>query len=368
MKEIILKGIIGLDVFAEDIREQLPAGKEQVRLDINSPGGDVFEAFEIYNLLKAYPGRVTARVTGLAASAAADLFFGADDREWFSHSAVMYHRAWTVVLGNARELREEADILDSLDRIRIADFSRVTGRDPARAETEFTDETWLVGDAQIRAAGIAGTLVDGESPGPETGGDDKRTVALMRDRIREARAASMRAHTNSIRREKIAAMLETEPPAGKQVPADINKPQGGDVVNFEEFLAQNPGAEEEVFAWAKTRTGPGAIEAAIDAAIRKAEREAESERILKLLALSGAAVPEDAKQAIAEWTSPEAFAVRVLEKQREIEARFRTANDLHPGTVEQTPGGQAGMKPAGTAEDAATAESVKALARELGRR
>jgi ATP-dependent protease ClpP protease subunit len=351
MKEIILAGVIGVDVFADDIRKQLPTGREQIRLAINSPGGDVFEAFEMYNLLKEYPGKVTARVTGLAASAAADLFFGADEREWFSHAAVMYHRAWTIAMGNARELQEEANILDSLDKIRIADFSRVTGKDAATSEAEFTDETWLVGDSQIRAAGIGGTLVDGELEVDQIDEPQARSrVAQTRAMLR--RSAEQKAEMS---RNKIAALLKTDTPAQ----AVVNKPQGGAIVNLEEFLAQNPGAEKEILAYAKTKIGPGADEAAV--------RKAESERIVKLYALAGVTTPEDVKQAVAAYTSPEAYAVSVLEKQREIEARLKTENNLNPGKVAQDFAAQAGVNPSAVADNA-TVENVKALALELGRR
>ncbi len=354
MKEIIINGVIGYDVFAADIRKQLPAGKEQIRLAINSPGGDVFEAFEIYNLLKEYPGKVTARVTGLAASAAADLFFGADEREWFTHSAVMYHRAWTVAIGNARELQEEARILDSLDKVRIADFSRVTGKDAATAEAEFTDETWLIGDEQIRAAGIAGNLVDGELEVEQVDEPQARKrVAELRITLRSA--AERNAET---KRNKIAAMLKTESPAQASHLPDVNKTQGGVTVNFQEFLSQNPGAESEIIAYAKTKIGPGADEVSV--------KKAESDRISELLALSGAAVSDDVKNAIATGTTPEAFALNALKKQREIEARLQTGNDLNPGTVAQTFAQQSGASP--SADNAATVESVKALARELGGR
>ena len=53
--------------FAEDMNS---CGGKNINLRINSPGGNIFEAQAIYNLLKAYKGRVTAHIDGVCASAA----------------------------------------------------------------------------------------------------------------------------------------------------------------------------------------------------------------------------------------------------------------------------------------------------------
>ena len=44
-------------------------GNVDVTVNINSPGGDMFEGIAIYNLFAAHPGKVTVNVLGLAASA-----------------------------------------------------------------------------------------------------------------------------------------------------------------------------------------------------------------------------------------------------------------------------------------------------------
>jgi ATP-dependent protease ClpP protease subunit len=351
MKEIIIKGVIGYDVFAEDIRKELPQGSERIRLLINSPGGSVFEAFEIYNLLKEYPGRVTARVMGLAASAAADLFFGADDREWFSHAGVMYHRAWALAIGNAVELREQADILDALDKIRIRDFARVTGKPLEKATEEFTGETWLIGDEQIRAAGIAGTLVDGE-PEPEKVTEPAarlrvaESVKVLRELADEKPAAKFS--------EKIAALMRTYQDTSVQAAVD-NSQEGEEHMELKEFLAQNPGAESEILAYARTKLGPEAETA----------RKAESERIQGILALAGVRVSDDVKAALSGGMTPETYAVDALTKQREIEAKLEAEHNPAPAKVPQTPGEQAGGKPEKPAEALATEESLKAFAASL---
>jgi ATP-dependent protease ClpP protease subunit len=351
MKDIVIKGIIGYDVFAEDVRIALPAGSGRVRLLINSPGGDVFEAFEIYNLLKEYPGKVTARITGLAASAAADLFFGADEREWYAHSALMTHRAWTITTGNAPEHRKQAEILDAMDSIRIKDFARAVGKTPEKAMEEFDDEAWFVGDENIRAAGIAGTLVDGEEESEKiTRPDAQARIAGSVKLFRELTDEKITARNL----EKYAALARpsVEPPAcaGKD-----NSHEGETEMDLKEFLAKNPGAEGEVLAYARTKIGPDAETA----------RKAESERIQGILALAGVKISDDVSAALAGGTTPEAYAVAALKKQREIEAKLNTEFAPSPAAVPQTPGEQAGGNPETPAAPLATEESVKAYAASL---
>ena len=356
MKVITIEGVIGWEIFADDIRKQLPTGSERIRIDINSPGGDVFEAFAIYNALKEYPGRITARVVGLAASAAADLFFGADEREAFTHSAVMYHRAWTFAIGNAEDLKAEAEILNDIDSIRIKDFARVTGKSLEAAMQEFTNETWLIGSDQINAKGISVKVVDDEEDNK-----NEKPVDIIEAKARVAEAKKTlheiaeKENRQAIDCQKIAALArEIKQDVPAQAVAD-NSLTGGAKMDFSEFIAQNPGAEGDILAYARPKIGTGTDEA----------RKAESDRILKILVLAGVKLTDDVKQNIADGLTPEAYAFSALTKQREIEAMLNANSQINPGKVAQGISDHTNL----TGDDLATNESVIALAAELkGRR
>ena len=362
MKNIILKGVIGLDVTAEDIRKELPAGSEKITLLINSPGGDIFEAFEIYNLLKEYKGKVTARVTGLAASAAADIFFGADEREWHTHSAVMYHRAWTFTYGNAEELRKEAEILDSLDKIRITDYAKVAGKSLETAMAEFTDETWLIGDEKIRAAGISGTLVDGDEDAENINNVQARqAVAEAVKRIKAVRA-ERNPLTFYISGEELAARVRaliTDATAQ----ADVNKTEGAYMEDQKKATLEEENEElKEEIKELKEKLNEKDEEA-------KKSKKAESDRILGILALAGVQYPDDIKLAIANGITPEAYAVGALTKQREAEAKLKAENNIQPGTVPQSLAEQTGKQPEGKPADIVTEDDISKFARaRTGRR
>src|SRR5690606_23214700 len=74
-------------------------GKNPVTVNVNSPGGDMFEGIAIYNLLREHPAEVTVNVMGLAASAASIIAMAGDKINVALGSFVMIHNAWGIVIG-----------------------------------------------------------------------------------------------------------------------------------------------------------------------------------------------------------------------------------------------------------------------------
>ena len=90
-----------------------------VTIKINSWGGDVFAGFSILNDLLDYEGKVTTKVQGMAASAAALIFMGGDKRVMSKRGMLMFHKAWNLVAGNADDLRQVAKVLDKIDDMMV---------------------------------------------------------------------------------------------------------------------------------------------------------------------------------------------------------------------------------------------------------
>lgn len=124
-------------------------GPRDVIVNINSPGGDVFEGLAIYNLLREHKGRVTVRVMGLAASAASFIAMAGDEIQIGRAAFFMIHNAWVMAMGNRNDLREIADWLEPFDQT-IADiYAARTGIDVARVKTEMDTETWIGGNEAV---------------------------------------------------------------------------------------------------------------------------------------------------------------------------------------------------------------------------
>ena len=101
---------------------------QDITISLKSDGGDVFEGLSIYNQLAHYQGKVTIVVDALAASIASVIAMAADDIAIHENSMLMIHNPWTVALGDAKEFRGVADLLDRVAADIAGIYSRRSGR------------------------------------------------------------------------------------------------------------------------------------------------------------------------------------------------------------------------------------------------
>ena len=171
--EIILYGAIGnfwfedsisANQFADQLKE-LPDTINQIDLRVNSPGGDVFEGYAIFNRLRQHKAKVTAYIDGYAGSIASLIIMAADEVVMGEVATVMIHKPWTMALGNSTELLTTIERLDAIeeqlisaykkktniDRIELADMlAKETEFDSKRAvELGFADR--VAGDSEVVA-------------------------------------------------------------------------------------------------------------------------------------------------------------------------------------------------------------------------
>lgn len=127
-------------------------------VNINSPGGDVFEGLAIYNALQELGERCTAVVNGLAASAASLIACGAKECIICENALLMIHNPFTMAVGNATELRKIADTLDKCNNAIINIYQRKCQNLSAEQITQMMDqETWLDANEAI-ALGFADVI------------------------------------------------------------------------------------------------------------------------------------------------------------------------------------------------------------------
>ena len=129
-----------------------------IEININSNGGDVAGGLAIANAIKGYTkGKKTCNVLGVAASMASVIACAGDELKMGQGAFLMVHNPWTVTVGNAEELRKDADTLDKM-RDSILSFyqSKAYGKTADDLKALMDAETWLTPD-EARAAGF---LVD----------------------------------------------------------------------------------------------------------------------------------------------------------------------------------------------------------------
>lgn len=132
------------------VKAQLKAaGKSPVLLTINSPGGDAFEGIAIYNLLREHSGKVTAKIIGMAASAASIIAMAADSIEMAPAATMMIHSSWGMVIGNRNDMREMADVLDMIDTSVAELYARRSGTPTADVLSMMEKETWMTGPEAV---------------------------------------------------------------------------------------------------------------------------------------------------------------------------------------------------------------------------
>lgn len=124
-------------------------GAGPVTVNINSPGGDMFEGLAIYNLLREHDGEVTVKVLGLAASAASVIAMAGDTVQIARAGFLMIHNAWVMAIGNRNDLVEVAETLKPFDDAMASIYAARTGQDMKAMAKLMDAETWIGGQAAI---------------------------------------------------------------------------------------------------------------------------------------------------------------------------------------------------------------------------
>jgi ATP-dependent Clp protease protease subunit len=167
------RGFFGGGVAAEDLVKEIKALKlgadDELKVRINSPGGQFFEGITIHNFLRTLKAKVNVRIDGVAASAASVVAMAGDRVEMPQNAMMFIHNPWMFAAGDARTMRKAADDLDQMAQSAIGTYLRKSGEKLARGELiKMLDaETWLsaedsvkfgladVVDEPVRAAALA---------------------------------------------------------------------------------------------------------------------------------------------------------------------------------------------------------------------
>ena len=138
---------------------------KRVTVRINTPGGSVNEGIPMFNAMKRHPGGVDTVVDGIAASMGSYLMLAGINRRISRNSMVMIHNPMTIVMGNATEMRKEADVLDKYRERMLPDYAAATGKTTEELITLLDAETWYVGQ-EIIDNGFAQATEDRDADEP----------------------------------------------------------------------------------------------------------------------------------------------------------------------------------------------------------
>lgn len=151
--ELLLYGVIGDDFDGLDSKTFLTSLQQMgdVTVRINSGGGFVDEGIAIYNALLQHEGNVTVKVDAIAASMASVIAMAGDTVQMAENALLMIHNPWGLVIGDARDMRHEADVLDKMRESLVKAYQRHSGLDRERLIEMMDAETWLDAEEAIDA-------------------------------------------------------------------------------------------------------------------------------------------------------------------------------------------------------------------------
>jgi ATP-dependent protease ClpP protease subunit len=149
----------GGGITAKSVAAQLRAiGDRAIEVQINSPGGDMFEGIAIYNVLREHPQPVTIKVMGMAASAASIIAMAGDRVEVGAASFLMIHNCWVLAVGNRHDMAATAEWLAPFDAAMAEVYAARSGVKAADIAKWMDAETYMSGSLAVER-GLADALL-----------------------------------------------------------------------------------------------------------------------------------------------------------------------------------------------------------------
>ena len=241
MKVVNLSGIVGWEITAEKLAEQLNSfNGESVRFDINSPGGSVFDGLEIYNLIKNYDGETETRLISLGASMGSIIALAGNKRTAEDTAVYMIHNASGISWGDYREMEKTAELLKNISSHLANIYTKKTGIDKTEITNMMDNETWLFGN-ELEQFGFEMVETENEK--------DKETSTAIAKLDFENCIDKMKNYKEPI--EKISAIVK---PVSHPLTAEgKNKKQEANKVDKKTLIAESPELYAEILAEGKNQ-------------------------------------------------------------------------------------------------------------------
>lgn len=128
---------------------------DEVEININCYGGEVFAAVAMANMINNSPAKKTFNVIGICASAATMLFSATDLVNISNGAMMMYHKPLVRVRGNANDLQKQIDILNKIESENIIKNLIIRTKKPVEELTSLiSNEWWLTSDEAVSKLGF----------------------------------------------------------------------------------------------------------------------------------------------------------------------------------------------------------------------
>lgn len=148
-RELRIEGAIAEESWIDDeitpkqFKSELTSGNGDITVFINSPGGDVFAAAQIYNMLMEYKGSVTVKIDGIAASAASVIAMAGTKVLVSPVSQIMIHNPMTAAFGDTQEMQKAISMLGEIKESIINAYEIKTGLSRSKISRLMDEESWM---------------------------------------------------------------------------------------------------------------------------------------------------------------------------------------------------------------------------------
>ena len=151
------------DITPKKFKNELIANEGDIEVWLNSPGGDVFAASQIYTMLKEYEGTVTVKIDGLAASAASVIAMAGDEIVMSPVAMMMIHNPSTVAFGDRVDMQKAMAMLDEVKESIINAYEIKTGLGRGKIANLMDAESWMNAKKAVELGFADSILFDGSA-------------------------------------------------------------------------------------------------------------------------------------------------------------------------------------------------------------
>lgn len=154
----------GDEITPKNFRDELYAEDGDVTIYLNSPGGNVFAAAEIYTMIRDYPHNVKVRIASIAASAATVIAMAGDVVQMSPTALLFVHDPSTIAMGNAKDMEKAITTLNEVKESIINAYAAKTGLSRSKISKLMSDETWMNAKKAVELGFADEILFDEKKP------------------------------------------------------------------------------------------------------------------------------------------------------------------------------------------------------------
>ena len=145
-------------------RDELSKVSGNLTVWLNSPGGDVFAASQIYSMLKSHKGKVTVKIDGIAASAASVVAMAGEETLISPTGMLMCHNPMTCAMGNKADMEKAIALLDEVKESIINAYAEKSHLSRNKIARLMDEETWMNAEKALQLGFVDGILFSKKNP------------------------------------------------------------------------------------------------------------------------------------------------------------------------------------------------------------